>query len=818
MDFVELENNQHVSEAFSDQLSLPSSPGTNEIYDESPICPRIGEQFQVGIPNLATEAERQQLWSCPTDNGLMLRFNYPVGIGLSIPIMWVHHQNVSIKEEGKDSKVNRSGCKEENSYDHGTLSKTLICKVESGNDQEYIPLPGSSTSSWSDVEAQCFLLGLYIFGKNLEQLRKFVVCKMMGDILSYYYGSFYRSEAYRRWSECRKIRSRRCILGQRIFTGWRQQELLSRLLPAIPKGAQDSLLEVVKSFNEGRASFEEFIFTLKSIVGTQALIEAIGIGKGKQDLTGVILDPIRSNQPASSRSEIPVGKACSSLTSSDIIKFLTGDFRLSKARSNDLFWEAVWPRLLARGWHSEQPKHLNTVGSKNTLVFLMPSIKKFSRKKLVKGDHYFDSVSDVLSKVASDPRLLELEGDGVDENGWAVDTSNTNKDGMSDQHRRSYLRPKLPNCNSELMKFTVVDTSLVQGEGPFKVRELRSLPIDVAFNYEPSSAHSTKSESSSEQSDSDESSLDDQGSSDQHTLDDKNLGKSTNMEINGHVSDGQLFDALNSKTSIKDEMCYLSQRTKPGQQVYLSPIVKRRRLAATSKYDGSGRRTAFARCHQLNKEETDRKLDSPKANEVGGEDALNHRNKAIDSSTKDSPGEGKNHVKTEEKAIKEEPHLQPHSFIDLNIPQEPPEHEIGENLSIALSVSKDGPSNSDKRAYTSETKPADVETSNNETNIEMKTWRQSTRNRPPTTRALEALACGFIGTKRKSRDVKVPSSRPSRRARKPVEAHVPSSSPSIGDSSPVIDDLQKSNMNNTVPLSESHPPSDTKGTHELGVP
>lgn len=243
MDFVELENNQHVSEAFSDQLSLPSSPGTNEIYDESPICPRIGEQFQVEIPNLATEAERQQLWSCPTDNGLMLRFNYPVGIGLSIPIMWVHHQNVSIKEEGKHSKVNRSGCKEENSYDHRTLSKTLICKVESGNDQEYIPLPGSSTSSWSDVEAQGFLLGLYIFGKNLEQLRKFVVCKMMGDILSYYYGSFYRSEAYRRWSECRKIRSRKCILGQRIFTGWRQQELLSRLLPTIPKGAQDSLLE-----------------------------------------------------------------------------------------------------------------------------------------------------------------------------------------------------------------------------------------------------------------------------------------------------------------------------------------------------------------------------------------------------------------------------------------------------------------------------------------------------------------------------------------------------------------------------------------------
>jgi len=95
---------------------------------------------------------------------------------------------------------------------------------------------------------------------------------------------------------------------------------------------------------------------------------------------------------------LPTGKDCSLLGSEDIIKFLPGDFR-SKTRSNDIFWEAVWPRLLAKGWHSEQPKDVST--TKNCLVFLMPGINKFSRSKLTKGTHNFDSVSDVLKNGVS---------------------------------------------------------------------------------------------------------------------------------------------------------------------------------------------------------------------------------------------------------------------------------------------------------------------------------------------------------------------------------------------------------------------------------
>ncbi|TQD95021.1 hypothetical protein C1H46_019366 [Malus baccata] len=123
--------------------------------------------------------------------------------------------------------------------------------------------------------------------------------------------------------------------------------------------------EVLRCFAEGKILFEEYIFKLEDIVGVRMLIEAVGI-------TGTTLKPTKNSHAISFRPEVPIGKACSSLTTPEIIKYLRGDFKLSKKRSNDLFWEAVWPRLLARGWHSEQ-RNLS-------LVFLVPGIEKFSRR------------------------------------------------------------------------------------------------------------------------------------------------------------------------------------------------------------------------------------------------------------------------------------------------------------------------------------------------------------------------------------------------------------------------------------------------------
>ncbi|CAJ1878823.1 unnamed protein product [Sphenostylis stenocarpa] len=261
------------------------------------------------------------------------------------------------------------------------------------------------------------------------------------------------------------------------------------------------LLQISRNFGEGKMPFEEYVFSLKDVVGIGFLIASVGIGKGKQDLTGTAVEPTKTNI-FSVRPEIPIGKACSSLTSSDIIKFLTGDFRLSKARSSDLFWEAVWPRLLAKGWHSEQPKDQVVSGSKQSLVFLVPDVKKFSRRKLVKGNHYFDSISDVLNKVASDPGLLETESQATTE--CSVDREKTpvkrDLEGVSCGQQVQYLQSHSSKSNQDLTKFTIVDTSMVHDMNQRKVRQMRSLPFQTTNISTISSCSSESEQDTTEES------------------------------------------------------------------------------------------------------------------------------------------------------------------------------------------------------------------------------------------------------------------------------------------------------------------------------
>ncbi|KAJ6397520.1 hypothetical protein OIU77_018520 [Salix suchowensis] len=279
----------------------------------------------------------------------------------------------------------------------------------------------------------------------------------------------------------RKTKRKKCVYGHRIFTGWRQQELFSRLDPHVPEHFRNTFQEVSMEFTKGKISLEDYVFKLKATVGIQFLVEAVGIGKGKNDLTGLAMEPVKSNPLFP---DCPVGKDYCSLTASEIIKLLTGGFRLSKARSNDIFWEAVWPRLLARGWHSEQPMTQGYVDTNHYLVFLIPGIKKFSRGKLVKGNHYFDSVSDVLSKVASEPMLIELEAEETrgsicnEEDGWDPGEP-SNLDDQPICQPRHFLKPHVSKRNLNHVKFTVVDSSL---DGGKKVQDALVMPLDGGKN------------------------------------------------------------------------------------------------------------------------------------------------------------------------------------------------------------------------------------------------------------------------------------------------------------------------------------------------
>ncbi|AES82484.2 uncharacterized protein [Medicago truncatula] len=335
-----------------------------------------------------------------------------------------------------------------------------------------IDLPISD--AWSDADTNSFVLGLFIFRKNFTHIKQFIENKGMGEMLSFYYGKFYKTDGYLRWSKCRKKKGRKCMIGHNLFAGPRQHELLSRLIPHVSEESQEALSQISKSFMEGGTSLEDYISFLKSTVGLGVLVEAVGIGKEKGDLTRLGMEPGKDVEafPA------PACKSLSSLGLSEIIQYLTG-FRLSKTKSNDLFWEAVWPRLLGRGWHSEQPKYRGYVTSNDNLVFLIPGVEKFSRRKLVKGDHYFDSVSDVLRKVVAEPNILLLKEEEEEAKVGSCNEeepeNGSNEDDLSDDHRQCYLKPRSSTYSKDHIKFLVIDTSLVHGGKSSALRELKSV-------------------------------------------------------------------------------------------------------------------------------------------------------------------------------------------------------------------------------------------------------------------------------------------------------------------------------------------------------
>nr|GEY07933.1 homeodomain-like protein [Tanacetum cinerariifolium] len=247
----------------------------------------------------------------------------------------------------------------------------------------------------------------------------------------YYYGKFYRSEHHQKWSTYIKKGRIKSSPGRKTRRGWRRQELLSRLFPHVSDECKTRLTRVISIFDEGKLSFEEYVFSLRDTVGIKLLVEVVAIGKEKQDLT--------TEDKRQSRKKV----RNQSLNTEEIINNLKDRIGLSKGRLDELFWEGVWPRLLANGWHSEQPTNY---ASKHSLVFLPPDVAKYSRRGLVKGSQYFDSLTGVLNKVATEPELLENKVDPHI------------KYGSEDEQ--------------DLLKCTVVDTSL---NGLVKVKELTSL-------------------------------------------------------------------------------------------------------------------------------------------------------------------------------------------------------------------------------------------------------------------------------------------------------------------------------------------------------
>uniref|UniRef100_A0A0R0I5U8 SANT domain-containing protein n=1 Tax=Glycine max TaxID=3847 RepID=A0A0R0I5U8_SOYBN len=232
-------------------------------------------------------------------------------------------------------------------------------------------------NSWSDADVKSFLLGLFIFGKNFLNIKRFLENKGMGEILSFYYGKFYNY----------------IIIS----------------------------LACVNAYYDAYAYYLELYYQWILIPFSSYFI--VGIGKGKEDLTHPNVEHVKKTQ------------------------------------------------------NSEKLKNQGSLSSKNLVAFLFPGVKKFSRTKLVKGDHYFDSVNDVLSKVIAEPNLLKLEVVETKVGGSNGEDAETgsNKDGQPDNHHHHYLKHQASTNNGDHIMYAIFYIGLMHRGKPCNLSELKSL-------------------------------------------------------------------------------------------------------------------------------------------------------------------------------------------------------------------------------------------------------------------------------------------------------------------------------------------------------
>ncbi|CAN1806963.1 hypothetical protein LINPERHAP1_LOCUS24861 [Linum perenne] len=717
---------------------LLEPPGICDSYRETELLPRIGDQYQVPIPPLVTKSLYILQTELPTDDDVDHHTAASQGcfsVGLPISIIWIKEQGETVKNELDEflNDLAADSVKSE-SFEVRTFAEIDVKdKVEPIDDvpidhkrpdevvkcgsRSYHLVPGDYDEEWSDVDEACFVLGLYIFGKNLVQVQSFVQSKTMGQILSFYYGKFYRSDRYRRWSECGKLKGRKRMFGQRIFTGSRQQELLSRLIPRVSEECLITLQKATKSFGDGKMMLEEFVFALKAAVGLNALVEAVGIGKGKQDLTSTAMDSLRSNHVTSVRPEVPVGKDCSKLTPLEIVNILTGGYR------------------------------------------------------------------DVLSKVASNLSLLELDVGGEnkskEENGFVNGTKFDQED-SNGKERHCYLKPRRRSSVHDRnggMSFTIVDTSLASGEKN-KITQLRRLPTEVMNIYSSRSDSGSSSDTDTDSDSSSDQSMDEEYSSGNSSADgDEEARRKFSKEVSFHSHFHGNFtsfvngfsnkaaatmskDGRDNKTTTmkmqprKSANPQAIRKRKPSNGNAVAPVAKRQQQKALP-CDSS--KTTFS---------TYGDLVGPRYLSNGIPSYVHHPQEKVPPSSSSSRGNSPNSsdvclISTTSSGAEHSNNEHPQSrevLIDLNIPvlqSTEPEYPTmeAEERKKNLEVSKP-----------SSLACCDDSNSQQQQQSEMNSRRHSTRNRPLTTKALEALACGFLNFTPKREPPQKPK-QPSRRSK-----------------------------------------------------
>uniref|UniRef100_A0A0A9D0L1 Uncharacterized protein n=1 Tax=Arundo donax TaxID=35708 RepID=A0A0A9D0L1_ARUDO len=364
-------------------------------------------------------------------------------------------------------------------------------------------------------------------------------------------------------------------------------------------------------------------------------------------------------------------------------------------------------------------------------------------------------------------------------------------------------------------KFTIIDTSLVEGEEPFKVRELRRLPADANITF-GLTHHSSNmvSDSSSEEQDASERLSDGQGNCGRVTADVKDIemvsvdSLQNMVAANGHSSNGN-----DDKIGL---IGIYGLKTKTEGRKYLSPVSKRRRLASCSNEQTSRCGFSFSKGGGLEKEKSKLLPTSSKPTAVAVGDTF--QTKTITScSTKEKPPEQKmdasnsltndgpnvkismstliedksfdceadavaevhSKITVDERKFGKE-RAQISGLINSNKLETPHDDKASGSICIMTSDNHGGMkadeapsiSESDMACDPSETTGRPV-SQQSEHALQVNPRRHGTRNRPPTAKALEAVAFGLLGSgKRKGDPKSTMAKRPSQRARKSTKDSV----------------------------------------------
>lgn len=230
------------------------------------VEPRVGDEFQAEIPPILSASQRALFLSTPPLPLDDDSSSYSFLIGQPVQVTWIDNKHPNGQANGDDNdddvdmnqslksfRAKRSRCSAKSDKKNPKSKKKQRLK-------NLEAVPEIPSNSWEDHEVASFVLGLYTFGKNFTQVKKFMETKRTGEILLFYFGKFYNSAGYHTWSDSRKKRSRKCVYGRKLYSGWRQQQMLSRLIPSVSDESQIQKLVNVSSLSLFTSQCSVYLF------------------------------------------------------------------------------------------------------------------------------------------------------------------------------------------------------------------------------------------------------------------------------------------------------------------------------------------------------------------------------------------------------------------------------------------------------------------------------------------------------------------------------------------------------------------------------